>query len=483
MTTTVEYEVVIGLEVHAQLLTQSKMFCGCSTDYLNAEPNSHICPVCLGLPGSLPVINRRAIEYTLRTALALHCEIPVFTKFDRKNYFYPDLPKGYQISQYDLPLSRNGWMELESGGERRRVGITRVHLEEDTGKLVHAGQLATAQSSLVDFNRAGVPLMEIVGEPDLRSAEEAREYLMRLRALLVYIGVNDGNMEAGSLRGDANVSLRPKGVETFGTKVEIKNMNSFRSVLRAVEFEVGRQRQELERGGTLVQETRGWNDDEGVTFSQRSKEYAHDYRYFPEPDLPPLQPERVWLDTIRADLPELPAARRDRFMSAYGLSAYDAEGLTQTRAWADYYERVVAAGAPAKLAANWLLDALAARLNAEKHDIAQARISSEHLAELIRLVTEGRISGKIAKEVFEEAYTRGESPAALVEAGGLAQISGADELRTAVQQAILENPKAVADYQAGKERALAALVGAVMKATKGRANPTVVNALLQEQLG
>jgi aspartyl-tRNA(Asn)/glutamyl-tRNA(Gln) amidotransferase subunit B len=290
-------------------------------------------------------------------------------------------------------------------------------------------------------------------------------------------------MEAGSLRGDANVSLRPKGVETFGTKVEIKNMNSFRAVLRAVEFEVGRQRQELERGGTLVQETRGWNDDEGVTFSQRSKEYAHDYRYFPEPDLPPLQPERAWLDMIRADLPELPAARRDRFMSAYGLSAYDAEGLTQTRAWADYYERVVAAGAPAKLAANWLLDALAARLNAEKHDIAQARISPEHLAELIRLVTEGRISGKIAKEVFEEAYTRGESPAALVEAGGLAQISGADELRTAVQQAILENPKAVADYRAGKERALAALVGAVMKATKGRANPTVVNALLQEQLG
>jgi len=476
------YETVIGLEVHAQLLTESKMFCGCGTDYLQAEPNTRVCPVCLGLPGSLPVINRKAIEYTLRTALALNCEIPGFTKFDRKNYFYPDLPKGYQISQYDLPLSRNGWMDFDHDGEVRHVRITRVHLEEDTGKLVHEGAIATARSSLVNFNRSGVPLMEIVSEPDLKSPEEAREYLMRLRQLLMYIGVNDGSMEAGSLRGDANVSIRPVGGEGYGTKVEIKNVNSFRALLRAIEFEVHRQQETLDAGGALVQETRGWDEARQETVSQRSKEYAHDYRYFPEPDLPPMEIPRDWLTEIRRGLPELPRARRDRFVVQYALSAYDAGVLTTTRGLADYFEAVVGAGAPPKPAANWVAVELLARLNAEKRDISQAPIPPAHLAELLRLIGEGQISGKIAKEVFEQAYATGDPPARLVERQGLSQITATEELRELVGRAVAENPKAAADYRAGKERALAAMVGAVMKATRGRANPEVVNQLLKERL-
>ncbi len=477
-----DYETVIGLEVHAQLLTDSKMFCGCGTDYLEAEPNTRVCPVCLGLPGSLPVINRKAIEYTLRTALALNCDIPAFTKFDRKNYFYPDLPKGYQISQYDLPLSRNGWMDFENDGQIRRVRITRVHLEEDTGKLVHEGAIATAPSSLVNFNRSGVPLMEIVSEPDLTSPEEAREYLTRLRQLLMYIGVNDGSMEAGSLRGDANVSIRPTGSAEYGTKVEIKNVNSFRALLHAIEYEVQRQRETLAAGRTLVQETRGWDEPRGETVSQRSKEYAHDYRYFPEPDLPPMQTSREWLTEIRCELPELPAARRDRLMGQHGLSAYDAGVLTTTRSLADYFEAVVAAGAPPKPAANWVAVELLARLNAEKRDISQAPVPPPHLAELLQLIAGGQISGKIAKEVFDEAYATGDAPARIVERQGLSQITAAEELRELVGRAIAENPKAAADYRAGKERALAAMVGAVMKATRGRANPEVVNQLLKERL-
>src|SRR5918911_4325228 len=328
MAVATRYEAVIGLEVHAQILTESKMFCSCSTDYLNAPPNSNTCPVCLGLPGSLPVINRRGVEKTILTALALNCEIPEFTKFDRKNYFYPDLPKGYQISQYDLPLSRNGYLEFDVKGERKRCGITRVHLEEDTGKLLHEGAIHESQSSLVDLNRAGVPLMEIVGEPDLRSADEAREYVIRLRSILQYIGINHGDLESGQLRCDANVSLRPEGSLEYGTKVEIKNMNSFRSIHRAIEHEIGRQTQVLETGGSLKQETRGWNDAQGITVSQRSKEYAHDYRYFPEPDLPPLSVSREWVGEIKAMLAELPAARKARFIEKLGLSEYDASVLT-----------------------------------------------------------------------------------------------------------------------------------------------------------
>jgi aspartyl-tRNA(Asn)/glutamyl-tRNA(Gln) amidotransferase subunit B len=476
------YEVVVGLEVHAQVLTQSKMFCGCSTDYLTAPPNSHTCPVCLGLPGSLPVINRRAVEATIRTALALNCEIPEFSKFDRKNYFYPDLPKGYQISQYDLPFSRNGHLEFDVKGEARRCGITRVHLEEDTGKLLHAGAIEEAQSSLVDFNRAGVPLMEIVSEPDLRSADEAREYVMRLRAILQYIGVNDGDMESGQLRCDANVSLRPAGQKELGTKVEIKNMNSFRGIHRAIEYEIQRQTEVLEGGGRLVQETRGWNDARGLTVSQRTKEFAEDYRYFPEPDLPPLEVSREWVAEIRASLPELPAARRERFMTAYALTAYDASLLVSSRPMAAYFEETVRLGAPAKAAANWILGDFSRLLNADHKEIEQSSVKPVHLRQLIELIDSGTISGKMAKQTFEQMYGAPDPGPALAAAKGSTQISGDAELERIVDQVMSENPKSVADFKAGKQQALMFLVGQAMKLTKGRANPERLNALLREKI-
>ncbi len=478
------YQAVIGLEVHAQILTRSKMFCGCSTDYLTAPPNANTCPVCLALPGSLPVINRKAVEATIRTALALNCEIPEFTKFDRKNYFYPDLPKGYQISQYDLPLSRNGWLEFDVNGEPRRCGITRVHLEEDTGKLLHAGEIHLAQSSLVNLNRAGVPLMEIVGEPDLRSADEAREYFTRLRAILQYAGINNGDMESGQLRCDANVSMRPAGATAYGTKVEIKNMNSFRSVHRAIEYEIQRQVQVLEGGGTLVQETRGWNDPKGVTVSQRSKEYAHDYRYFPEPDLPPLVVTRKWVEEIRRTLPELPAARRARFVSQFGLSTYDAALLTSSKAVADYFEQAVKAdgGAPPKAVANWILGDLSRIRGTEAWDTAGAPLSPAHLAQLIHLIDGGQISGKMGKDLLGQAVASGKAPQDLVNEHGLSQVTGEDQLGAWVAQVIAENAKSAQDFKGGKPQALGFLVGQVMKLSKGRANPERVNALLREKL-
>jgi aspartyl-tRNA(Asn)/glutamyl-tRNA(Gln) amidotransferase subunit B len=476
------YEVVVGLEVHAQILTQSKMFCGCSTDYLTAPPNAHTCPVCLGLPGSLPVINRRAVEATIRTALALNCEIPEFSKFDRKNYFYPDLPKGYQISQYDLPFSRNGHLEFDVKGEARRCGITRVHLEEDTGKLLHAGAIEEAQSSLVDFNRAGVPLMEIVSEPDLRSADEAREYVMRLRAILQYIGVNNGDMESGQLRCDANVSMRPVGQTELGTKVEIKNMNSFRAIHRAIEYEIGRQTEVLEAGGKLVQETRGWNDARGLTVSQRTKEFAEDYRYFPEPDLPPLEVGRQWVAEIRASLPELPAARRERFARDFGLSAYDASVLTSSKPMADYFEEAVRGGAPAKTAANWILGDFSRLLNAERKEIQDASITPAHLQQLIQLVDSGSISGKMAKQTFEQMYRADDPGPALEAAKAASQISGDAELERIVDQVIAENAKSVADFKAGKEPALKFLIGQGMKISKGRANPQRLDTLLRAKI-
>jgi aspartyl-tRNA(Asn)/glutamyl-tRNA(Gln) amidotransferase subunit B len=476
------YEVVVGLEVHAQILTESKMFCGCSTDYLTAPPNANTCPVCLGLPGSLPVINRKAVEATIRTALALNCEIPAFSKFDRKNYFYPDLPKGYQISQYDLPLSRHGYLEFDVKGEPRRCGITRVHLEEDTGKLLHEGAIHEAQSSLVNFNRAGVPLMEIVSEPDLRSADEAREYVMRLRAILQYIGVNNGDMESGQLRCDANVSLRPEGATEYGTKVEVKNMNSFRAIHRAIQYEIERQTQVLDTGGRLVQETRGWNDARGLTVSQRTKEFAEDYRYFPEPDLPPLDVSRKWADEIRASLPELPGARRDRFISAYGLTAYDASLLTSARAMAEYFEESVRRGAPAKTSANWILGDFSRLLNADHKDIQDSAIRPEHLAQLIQLVDSGAISGKMAKQTFEEMYRAADPSPALEKARGASQISGDAELERIAEQVIAENEKSVADFKAGKEQALKFLIGQGMKISKGRANPQRLDALLREKI-
>ncbi len=476
------YEVVVGLEVHAQVLTQSKMFCGCSTDYLVAAPNANTCPVCLGLPGSLPVINRRAVEATIRTALALNSEIPEFSKFDRKNYFYPDLPKGCQISQYDLPFSRHGHLDFDVNGEARRCGITRVHLEEDTGKLLHEGAIEQSQSSLVNFNRAGVPLMEIVSEPDLRSADEAREYVMRLRAILQYIGVNNGDMESGQLRADANVSLRPVGRTEFGTKVEVKNMNSFRAIHRAIEYEIERQTEVLESGGRLVQETRGWNDARGLTVSQRTKEFAEDYRYFPEPDLPPLEVSREWVAELRASLPELPAARRERFITAYGLTAYDASLLTSSKPMAAFFEETVRLGGPPKAAANWILSDFSRLLNADRKEIDDASVKPAHLQQLIALIDSGVISGKMAKQTFEAMYRATDPEPALTAAKGSSQISGDAELAGIVDQVIAENEKSVADFKAGKAQALKFLIGQGMKLSRGRANPQRLEALLREKI-
>jgi aspartyl-tRNA(Asn)/glutamyl-tRNA(Gln) amidotransferase subunit B len=478
------YEAVIGLEVHAQLLTRSKMFCGCGTEYFDAPPNSNTCPVCLGLPGTLPVMNREAVEKTVLTALALNCEIPPFTKFDRKNYFYPDLPKGYQISQYDLPLSRNGLLAFSVDGREVRCGITRVHLEEDTGTLKHAGDLIhEATSSLVDLNRAGVPLMEIVGEPDLRTAEEAREYVVRLRQVLMYIGVNDGSMEKGSLRCDANVSLRRVGASEFGTKVEIKNMNSFRAVHRALEYEITRQLEVLRGGGSLVQETRGWIETEGRTVSQRSKEQAHDYRYFPEPDLPPLQLDSDYVERVRARLPELPDARQRRFEAQYGLSAYDAAQLTGAREDADAYEALAGAGVSAKVAANWMNGDVARLANAHHLPVHRSGLGVAGLGALLTMVESGAINGTTAKELLDELYVGGGDPEALVRERGLGQVSDEAALAAVVDEVIAANPKAAADFQGGKEQALGSLVGQVMKATRSRADARLVNKLLRERLG
>ncbi len=478
-----EYEVVIGLEVHAQLLTRSKMFCGCPADYLGAEPNANTCPVCLGLPGVLPTINEQAVDFTVRTALALHCDIPDFTKFDRKNYFYPDLPKGYQISQYDLPLSVNGHLEFPVNGKTVRCGVTRVHLEEDTGTMHHAGDvLQSATSSLIDLNRCGVPLMEIVGEPDLRTPEAAREYLVRLRQILTYIGVNDGNLEQGSFRCDANVSLRPRGATELGVKVEVKNMNSFRAVQRALESEIERQTAVLEAGGTLVQETRGWVEAQGRTISQRSKEQAHDYRYFPEPDLPPLRLDDAFVERVRATLPELPEARAARFQSQYGLSEYDAAVLTDTREAADAYESLVGAGVPAKLAANWQSGDVAALANEHKLQVQHSGLGIDGLARLLRLVDAGTINGPTAKELLVELYVTGGDPDALVRERGLGQVSDTDALAALVEQAIAENPAAAADYRAGKQQALGQLMRSVKDATGGKADMPLVNRLLRDRL-
>ena len=477
------YEAVIGLEVHAQLLTVSKMFCGCSAAYTDAAPNDNTCPVCLGLPGVLPVINRQAIEHTVRTALALECEIPEFTKFDRKNYFYPDLPKGYQISQYDTPLSRNGRIEFPVGGETVRCGITRVHLEEDTGTMHHAGDvLQSATQSFVDFNRSGVPLMEIVGEPDLRTTEHAREYLVRLRQLLMYIGVNDGNLEKGSFRCDANISLRSREAAELGTKVEVKNMNSFRAVHRALESEIERQAAVLDSGAVIQQETRGWVETRGRTVSQRSKEYAHDYRYFPEPDLPPLRLDSAFVERVRASLPELPPARARRFVDQYGLNAYDASALTSTREDADTYEELVRLGVAAKLAANWLMGDVAALANEHRLGLRDSGLGIAGLSRLLGLLDSARINGPTAKELLTELYVRGGDPEAIVLERGLGQVSDETELEALVDAAIAANPVAANDFRGGKQQALGQLMRHVKEATGGRADMPLVNRLLRERL-
>jgi len=484
-----DYETVIGLEVHAQLLTRSKMFCRCSADYADAPPNTHVCPVCLAMPGVLPVINKKAIEYAIMTALALNCTIREFTKFDRKNYPYPDLMKGYQISQYDAPIGVKGWMMIEANGKERRVGITRVHMEEDVAKLVHRTSPWGESSSLVDVNRSGVPLMEIVSEPDLRSAEEARQYLVKLRGILQYLGVSTGNMEEGSFRCDANVSIRPVGSGQTLAKVEVKNMNSFKAVFRALEYEAERHRKVAEEGGQLMQETRGWVEEQGVTHSQRSKEYAHDYRYFPEPDLPPLTLSPSWVEEIESRLPELPDVRKDRFLSQYGLPLYDANLITNSKALADYFESCVnlSKDAPAekraKTVSNWLLGDFARLLNVTDIEINESKATPGHLVELLDLIDQGTLTGPAAKKVFEEMFNTGKPPKEIAAQQGLTQISDTSAVEEAVREVIASNSQAVADFKAGKEQAVKFLVGQVMKATRGRANPQMVTEILRQELG
>jgi aspartyl-tRNA(Asn)/glutamyl-tRNA(Gln) amidotransferase subunit B len=477
------WEIVIGLEVHAQLSTRSKMFCGCSTTF-GAAPNTQTCPVCQGMPGTLPVLNRRAVEFGTKTALAFSCRINPHCRFARKHYYYPDMPKNYQISQYEEPLAEDGWLEIDlPDGSTRRIGIQRLHLEEDVGKLVHEGTLETAQASLVDFNRAGVPLMETVSRPDLRSPEEAAQYLRAFRAVLVYLGVCDGNMEEGSLRCDANISLRRPGATELGTKVEIKNMNSFRNVQRALEFEVQRQARALEAGERISQETRLWEADRGYTRSMRSKEFAHDYRYFPEPDLVPLALDAGWSGEIRATLPELPRARRQRFVSQHGLPVYDAGVLTQSRALAEYFEATVRAHPNAKAVSNWIMSELLRALSGDDDQaVAASPVTPVRLAGLLRLVDDGTISGKIAKDVFDRMIRSGEDAETIVRREGLTQVTDTAALAAIIDRIVAENPKPLEDWKKGRKEAAKAYVGLVMKATQGKANPALVNRLLEDKL-
>ena len=473
------FETIIGLEVHAQLLTKSKMFCRCSADYASAPPNTHVCPVCLGMPGVLPTINQQAVEYTIMTALALNCTISDYTKFDRKNYPYPDLMKGYQISQYDAPIGKQGWLTIDSNGARKRVNITRVHLEEDVAKLWHRGDY-----SLIDINRSGVPLMEMVSEPEISSPEQARDYLVKLRNILRYLGVSTGNMEEGSFRCDANISIRPKGSKELLSKIEVKNMNSFKGVYQAMEYEARRQRKVLAEGGELVQETRGWLDEENRTVLQRTKEYADDYRYFPEPDLPSLVFDRKWVAQTRARLPELPDARRDRLMTQYGLPLYDANILTNSKAMADYLEHCLELmpRSKAKVISNWLLGDFSRLLNATSTEIEDAKVNPERLAEMLDLVDKGTIGGPVAKAVFEEMFHTGKTARDIVREKNLSQITDACDLRKVVKQVLASHTKAVSDYEAGKEQALTFMTGQVMKATRGRANPSSAKEILIQEL-
>ncbi|MGC8461396.1 MAG: Asp-tRNA(Asn)/Glu-tRNA(Gln) amidotransferase subunit GatB [Candidatus Dormibacteria bacterium] len=478
-----EYEVVIGLEVHAQLLTASKMFCRCSASYITAGPNENTCPVCLGMPGVLPVMNEEAIRDTILTGIALGCTIPEVSKFDRKNYFYADLPKGYQISQFDQPLTVDGTLRFVVDGKEVSCGIERVHLEEDAGTLHHLGSgIHSSHASLVDFNRAGVPLMEIVGRPDLRTPKEAREYVTTLRRILMFIGVNDGNLEEGSMRCDANISLRPKGATELGAKVEVKNMNSFRSIERALEHEIVRQTALLRRGETIPQETRGWIDPENRTVSQRSKEQAHDYRYFPDPDLPALSISRELVDELRRSLPELPSAMQTRFVSSYGISEYEAGVLTQERSDAETFEEIVKRGVDPVLAARWCIGDLAKLAKDSKTGIGASGLGVEGVAELLKLLHAGTINGATAKALAEELYTVGGSPAALVAERGLGKVSDRSAVEAMCQEAIAGNQKAVEDFRGGKEAAFQSLVGAVMKASRGRADAALVREVLTDLL-
>jgi aspartyl-tRNA(Asn)/glutamyl-tRNA(Gln) amidotransferase subunit B len=475
------YEVVIGLEVHAQLATQSKIFCGCSTAF-GAPPNTQTCPVCLGMPGVLPVLNRRAAEFAIKTALACHGEVVPRCRFARKNYFYPDMPKNYQISQYDEPLIVGGYVEVPTPEGMKRIRLVRIHLEEDVGKSIHGEHLDDPRASYVDFNRSGVPLMEIVSEPDLSSPEEAKLYLQRLRTILQYLAVCDGNMEEGSLRCDANVSLRPRGAREYGTKVEIKNMNSFRNVQRALEYEVIRQAKALDAGEKLVQETRLWDANRGVTRAMRSKEFAHDYRYFPEPDLVPLTTIREWVEDIRRTLPELPDARMQRFVTEYGIPEYDAGVLTSSKALADYYEACIKHYPKPKVVSNWIMVELLRALNRDGLEVEQSRVTPENLAALLSLVDDGTISGTMAKTVFDAMYDIGKTAAEVVQEKGLRQISDEHALVAAIEEVLAHNPTEVEEFRNGRDKLLGFFMGQVMKATQGKANPQAVNKLLREKL-
>ncbi len=474
-----KYEPVIGLEVHVQLNTRTKIFCGCPTSF-GAPPNSNVCPVCLGLPGALPVLNRQAVEMAIQAALAMHCRVNPFSRFARKNYFYPDLPKGYQISQYDQPLAEHGWLEISVEGDRKRIGVTRVHLEDDAGKSIHDGFKDSDRYTYVDLNRSGTPLIEIVSEPDLRASDEAYEYLTELKQVMQYVGVSECDMEKGQLRCDANVSVRLKGAEKFGTKAEVKNLNSFRFAKLALDYEIARQVALIESGGRVEQETRLYNVATGETVGMRSKEHAHDYRYFPEPDLVPLRVSEAWLEGIRAAMPELPADKRRRFIESYGLREYDAQVLTATRAISDYFEKVAATAGDPRTAANWVAGDLMGALKGR--EISESPVSAEHLGELVSLIAKGEISGKLAKEIFAKMVESGESARAIIDREGLRQISDTGALGKIIDEVIASNPKQVEQYKSGKTAVLGYLVGQVMKASKGQANPGAVNELLKAKL-
>lgn len=477
------YITVIGLEVHAELKTKTKAFCSCSTEF-GAEPNTHVCPVCLGMPGALPVLNKRVVEFAIRAGLALNCDIQKFNKMDRKNYFYPDLAKNYQISQWDEPICLGGHIDIRVNGEKKRIGITRIHMEEDAGKLVHSGlTISTSDSSAVDYNRAGVPLIEIVSEPDMRSAAEARAYMEQLKAILEYTDVCDCKMQEGSLRCDANISVMPEGATEFGTRAEIKNLNSFRALERAIEYEVERQIEIVEDGGHVVQETRTWDDANGVTLSMRSKEEAHDYRYFPEPDLVPINLDQAWIDEIKETLPELPSARKERLL-AEDVPEDNADIIVASKKVADYFDEGTKATKNLKALSNWLIGDVAGYLNAEGIEIddPEFKITPDHLGELVNLIDKGVLSSKLAKQVFAEMLKENEAPEALVKKLGLEQVSDAGELGKLVDEVIAANPQSIADFKAGKKKALGFLVGQIMKATHGKANPGMVNKMLMEKL-
>ena len=474
-----QYEPVIGLEIHAQLLTRSKIFCGCSTTF-GASPNTHTCPVCLGMPGSLPVLNRDVVEFTMKMALATHCRIAPYSQFARKNYFYPDLPKGYQISQYELPLAEQGWVEIETENGPRRIRIHRIHMEEDAGKLVHDELHPT---SYVDFNRTGVPLMEIVSEPDIGAPEEAAAYLRTIREILRYLEICDGNMEEGSLRCDANISLRPVGTGELGVKTELKNMNSFRNVQRALEFEIRRQRALLERGEPVVQETRLWDAGRAVTLSMRGKEEAHDYRYFPDPDLVPVAIDDEWIEAIGSTLPELPDAKRERFLKEYSLPAHDARVLTSSKALADYFETAVQGYSKPKVMSNWIMSELLREMKRDEREIENCPVPPGHLVELLKMIDTGVISGKIAKAVFEEMYATGRRAEEIVREKGLVQVRDVGALESAIDQVLDENSKEVELYRGGKEKLFGFFVGQVMRKTSGKADPKLVNEILRRKLG